>query len=164
MTAPPAGVSVVPPTGGVSVARSRLRVDEYLALYREIGEPLQWDMRLRMPREELAAFLAADTTLTFVLQDHRSTSAEEPHQLIGLCEFDCVGAPDIELTNFGIVPSQYGQRFGPTLLDGALQVAWSREPARIWLHTDTNDHPRALATYERAGFRVYKQALETFPD
>jgi hypothetical protein len=44
---------------------------------------------------------------------------------------------------------------GPWLLGISLQYEWSLEPKRIWLHTDTWDHPAAIPTYERAGFSVY---------
>jgi hypothetical protein len=43
-------------------------------------------------------------------------------------------------------------------------VVWSYAPSRIWLHTDTWDHPKAQFVYQRAGFRTYVQRVETFPD
>ena len=53
---------------------------------------------------------------------------------------------------------------GPYPLDHALRSAWSTRPQRIWLHTDTWDHPKAIATYQRAGFKIYAQRFEVFPD
>ena len=50
------------------------------------------------------------------------------------------------------------------LLLAALGDCWTFKPERIWLKTDTNDHPAAVGTYERAGFRSYLRRLETFPD
>ncbi len=37
----------------------------------------------------------------------------------------------------------------------ALQSVWDSGASRIWLHTDTWDHPAAIRTYERAGLRIY---------
>jgi hypothetical protein len=37
----------------------------------------------------------------------------------------------------------------------ALSETWKSNPSRIWLHTDTWDHPAAVKVYERAGFRIY---------
>ena len=46
----------------------------------------------------------------------------------------------------------------------AVESAWQRNPRRIWVHTCTYDHPRALGVYQRAGFVVYKRVPLTFPD
>jgi ribosomal protein S18 acetylase RimI-like enzyme len=144
------------PTAGAKIDREVLDQTSYLLLYRAIGEPLQWDQRLRMPTSDLQAFLCSPTTHIFVLRIDG--------QAVGLCEFDGVGKPEIELTNFGLIANARGQRLGPYLLDRALRVVWSFAPRRIWLHTDTNDHPRAQFIYRRAGFQIYAQRVETFPD
>lgn len=70
----------------------------------------------------------------------------------------------IELAYFGLIPAFIGQRLGPYLLDVAIRAAWAREPSRVWLHTCTLDHPRALATYDRAGFRVFERKIEIGDD
>lgn len=106
-----------------------------------------------MPRAALVAFLSSPSTTTFVLR--------EAGRAIGLCEFD---AAEIALTHFGLIPAAYGRRIGPWLLDTALRAVWRETTRRIWLHTDTNDHPKAQATYRRAGFEVYKEQLEDFSD
>ena len=154
---PPAGRPALPvPVAHLAVQPERLSVEDYLVLYREIGTPLTWDSRLYMPQAALAAFLSAPSTMTFVLR--------EAGQAIGLCEFDAADAGDVELTHFGLVPAAYGRRIGPWLLDTALRAVWRETTRRIWLHTDTNDHPKAQATYARAGFAMYKEQMEDFPD
>ncbi|MGD9480005.1 GNAT family N-acetyltransferase [Shinella sp. G-2] len=144
------------PPGALALEAERLTVEAYLTLYREIGGPYSWDQRLRLPHETLAAFLAAETTRTFVLR--------EEGRPVGLCEFDRFRGEDVELTHFGLVPAVYGRRLGPFLLDAGLRAAWGPATRRIWLHTDTNDHPKAMATYGRAGFKPYMQRMEEFPD
>jgi len=154
---PPAGRPVVPvPADPLTFQPERLSVEDYLVLYREIGTPLTWDSRLHMPQAALAAFLSAPSTTTFVLR--------EAGRAIGLCEFDAADTEEIELTHFGLVPAAYGRRIGPWLLDTALRTVWRKTVRRIWLHTDTNDHPKAQATYARAGFVIYKEQMEDFPD
>lgn len=154
---PPAG-RPAPPVPAVPLAfqPERLSVEDYLVLYREIGTPLTWDSRLHMPQTALAALLSAPSMTTFVLR--------EAGRAIGLCEFDAADTDEIELTHFGLVPAAYGRRIGPWLLDTALRAVWRETTRRIWLHTDTNDHPKAQATYRRAGFEVYKEQFEDFPD
>jgi ribosomal protein S18 acetylase RimI-like enzyme len=109
-----------------------------------------------MPRDALLALLERPSTWLFVLG-----LAGRP---VGLCEFERVGEAETELTNFGLVPAAQGRKLGPFLLDHALREVWSRGPRRISLHIDTNDHPHAIATYERAGFRIFMARMETFPD
>jgi hypothetical protein len=153
----PSGSAAHPaPSANLEIRAEHLRVDDYLSLYRAIGEPLTWDLRLRMPVEEVAQFLSASSTRTFILR--------EAGQPVGLCEFDAVEAEDIELTHFGLVPEAYGRRLGPFLLANALHAVWCAGTRRIWLHTDTNDHPKAQAVYSRAGFKTYMQRMEDFPD
>ena len=156
MTSPPAGAELLAPMPRAAVAREHLARIDYLALYRAVGAAVQWDQRLRLPDGELDALLADPATHVYVLRCDGAAS--------GLAEFECVGSDEVEMVNFGLVPAMQGKRLGPFLLDCALRAVWRSRPKRIWLHTDTNDHPKAVATYERAGFSVYKKQIETFPD
>lgn len=156
MTAPPAGAPLPPPRSDAQVAREALSPDTYSTLYRAIGGPVQWDERLLMSRQALEAFLADPGIELFVLR--------LAGDAVGLCELDRRAGPDVEIKHFGLVPAAQGQRLGPFLLDSVLHAAWAAGARRIWLHTDTNDHPKARQTYERAGFRVYQERWESFPD
>ena len=140
-----------PPTprfGPERIAGEHLALGEYLALYRNVGEPLRWDQRLRMPEAELAALLEGGSLNIYVLR------SGDGHAL-GFCEFDRHAFPQVELKNFGLMPEAQGRGLGSWLLSVALREEWIASPARIWLHTDTWDHPAAIRVYERAGFRVY---------
>jgi ribosomal protein S18 acetylase RimI-like enzyme len=137
-----------PHAGGERIALESLSSSIYLALYQRVGEPLRWDQRLLMPREELAALLGGESLHIYVLRD-------EGGQALGFCEFDRGALPEIELKNFGLIPEAQGRGLGPWLLSVALQGERRSNPTRIWLHTDTWDHPAAVRVYERAGFHVY---------
>jgi GNAT superfamily N-acetyltransferase len=126
----------------------RLTRPTYLALYTQVGEPLGWDQRSSMPEAELDALLSGTALRIYVLRDHRG----EP---LGFCEFDRTHFPQVELKNFGLIPDAQGRGLGPWLLATALQGEWRSNPDRIWLHTDTWDHPAAVSIYQRAGFRVF---------
>jgi GNAT superfamily N-acetyltransferase len=129
------------------ISAEKLPVNEYLDLYRRVGEPLRWDQRLNMPRSELIRLLQSQCSQIYILRDRRG-------QALGLCEFErCL--PGIELKNFGLVPSAQGKGLGSWLLRTALHHEWRLQPERIWLHTDNWDHPAAVHLYESAGFRVY---------
>ena len=145
---PPAGLALKPPVAGLSISTWRLQIDDYLALFREVGGPIGWDGRTQMARADLEAFLARPTTQVFVL------SIDGVHS--GFCEFSREDAPESEIVYFGLIPSAQGQKIGPYLLDHALRVHWKQHsPHRVWLHTDEWDGPRAVDTYKRAGFRVF---------
>ena len=139
--------------GDERVGLETLSLQEYLEIYRRVGEPLRWDQRLNMPPEELAALLQEERTRIYVLRD----AAGSAH---GLCEFDRGQFPAIELKNFGLVPQAQGRRLGTWLLRTELHAEWRTGPSRIWLHTDEWDHPAALGVYERAGFRIYMTRSE----
>jgi GNAT superfamily N-acetyltransferase len=101
-----------------------------------------------MATDELDALLAGGALRIYVLRDLHGSG-------LGFCEFDRSLFPQIELKNFGLVPEAQGRGLGPWLLATALQGEWRSNPDRIWLHTDTWDHPAAVRVYERAGFRVF---------
>jgi GNAT superfamily N-acetyltransferase len=134
--------------GSERVTLERLQRQSYLSLYRRVGEPLGWDQRLRMPEEELEALLAGGFLRIYVLRSVQTDA-------LGFCEFDRTEFPQIELKNFGLVPEAQGRGLGPWLLATALHGEWRSNPDRIWLHTDTWDHPAAIKIYQRAGFRVF---------
>jgi GNAT superfamily N-acetyltransferase len=152
MRAKLAGPALPPPIAHAAVASERPDAATFLSLYRAVGEPLRWDQRLRMPAMELDDFLKSPSTGLYILRLEG--------RAVGLCEFDCIDTPDVELTHFGLVPEVYGRKLGPFLLDSALRAVWGRGSNRIWLHTDEWDHPKAQDTYRRAGFNVFAQKLE----
>lgn len=156
MISPLFALPVTAPGAGVSVASERLSREAYLDIYRAVGQAVQWDQRLHMDAATLDELLAEPSNPVYVLRAEGSPA--------GLCEFAGFGGPDVELVHFGLVPEAQGRGLGRYLLDGALRACWALSPKRVWLHTDTNDHPRAVATYERAGFRPYLRRWESFPD
>lgn len=139
--------------GSERIALERMTRSAYLALYRQVGTPLRWDQRLKMPAAELDALLAGESLHLYVLRDLSG-------EALGFCEFDRGTFPQIELKNFGLVPQAQGRGLGPWLLATALQGEWRSNPDRIWLHTDEWDHPAARSVYERAGFRVFDERDE----
>lgn len=72
----------------------------------------------------------------------------------------------VEIRTFGLLPEYVGQGLGGHALTLALQQAWATEPLeaetvrRVWLHTNSNDHPSALLNYQSRGLRVYRIEVE----
>ena len=150
MLRPPEGspLAAPVPVPGVTVIAERLSFKDYMPLWQSVGEPLDWDGRLLMPREAVETLLANPHTDIQVLRVGSTTA--------GFCEFNRPDPPDSEIKYFGLKPEFQGKRLGRHLLDAALRAHWAvANPRRIWLHTDTWDDARALPLYERAGFRVF---------
>ena len=64
-------------------------------------------------------------------------------------------AGGIEIVYFGLLPEFTGRGLGAHMLTIAVDTAWSRDPERVWLHTNTMDHPAALTNYLRRGFTAF---------
>ncbi len=71
----------------------------------------------------------------------------------------------VEIVYFGLLPQFVGRGVGGALLTAAINRAWEMGAARVWVHTCTLDHPRALENYKARGFRVFKTEtdLKTVP-
>jgi GNAT superfamily N-acetyltransferase len=146
-----------PPRADLTIVRAvHPTVSFYRYLYDTVGEPWIWTDRRRIDDAALAAIVHDPKVEVHVLY-----AAGTP---AGYTELDLRKWPDIELGYFGLVPEFIGQKLGPYLLDWSVDEAWSRGPARFWVHTCTLDHPGALAMYERAGFRRFHTEVEVIAD
>jgi GNAT superfamily N-acetyltransferase len=115
----------------------------YRELYDRVGRPWLWYERRLLPDAALEALLRR--------RDHELHVARHDGELVGYFE---LGGD--ELVFFGLTLDYIGQRIGPWLLDRAVERAFARGVSRLALNTNTLDHPRALDTYRRAGFRAVR--------
>ena len=151
----------VPPVPAPHVKLALMRVEGctvsfYRYLYETVGTPWLWFERRLMADNALAAELAKPTTEIFVLY-----VAGVP---AGFFELDTAPPRETELRYFGLAPEFIGRGLGRFLLQAAIDRAWSRLLDRLWVHTCTFDHPRALGVYQRAGFVVYQRRPVSFED
>ena len=131
-------------------------VSFYRYLYETVGTPWLWYERRLVDDEVLLAEIAKPTTEIFVLYMGGVPA--------GYFELDTAAERDTELRYFGLVPQFIGRRLGPFLLQAAIDQAWLRPIERLWVHTRTFDHPKALGLYQRAGFVVYDRRPVRFAD
>ena len=145
------------PLGKLALIRAdACTVSFYRYLYETVGTPWIWFERRSISDAALAAELAKPTTEVFVLYVDGSPA--------GYFELNAADRRETELCYFGLVPQFIGRRLGPFLLNAAIEQAWSRPIGRLWVHTCTFDHPRALPLYQRAGFVVYARRQVSFDD
>lgn len=131
--------------------------DKYRALFARVGGPWLWFSRLVMDDARLAATVHAPGVEVYAVVDRAGVE-------VGMLELDFGEAATCELSYFGLVPELAGRGHGRWLMAEALQRAWRRDVARVWVHTCTLDHPRALGFYRASGFVAYKRTVESFAD
>ncbi|MBV8586533.1 MAG: GNAT family N-acetyltransferase [Verrucomicrobia bacterium] len=147
MFQPPAALPPeAPPDSRVEQVYEPL-VSFYRYLYDTVGGPWLWIDRRRMSDEALDAIIR-DPGVEIYLLSVRGQPA-------GFCELDCRNPTEVELAYFGLIPEFIGRGLGPYLLRYAIDRAWRTQPGRVWVHTCSLDHPKALETYRRAGFAIY---------
>lgn len=155
-TVPPAGAPEPLPSG-LAVRRVEAPApDWYRRLFRRIGEPWLWTSVLVMSETDLAARLADPATEILVLDKEGVT--------IGLAELGRQDPGAVEIVLFGVVPEATGTGAAHLLMEAALRRAFVPGVGRVWLHTCTFDHPRAVPFYRRAGFVPFKLAIEVMDD
>lgn len=128
----------------------------YRFLYNQVGEPWLWWERRAMSDDELAAIIGDERVEIYVLYVDGVPA--------GFAELDRRGEPDIELAYMGLMPAFVGRKLGPYLLHAAIDTAWSHNPRRLTVNTCELDHPKALALYQRFGFRPYDQKKVEWTD
>lgn len=64
---------------------------------------------------------------------------------------------EVKIEGFGLLEKFRGKGLGVPFLSSAVACAFDWGAERIWLHTATDDHPNALPTYKKIGFRVFHE-------
>jgi len=147
------------------MAPSNLRLDRwrepaperYRALFRRVGAPWLWFSRLVMDETALLRIIHDPAVEIYAVTDARGIE-------LGLLELDFREPGQAEISFFGLVPELTGQGEGRWLMGHALALCWRKGIARVWVHTCTLDHPKALNFYRAQGFAPYARAVETFAD
>ncbi len=107
-----------------------------------------------MPDRDLEAMLRAPAVLVHVLAVDGRTG--------GFYELDRSAWPVMNLNYFGLLPHAVGHRLGGGFLRHAIDTAFGFGAVALTVNTCTADHPRALPTYLRAGFRAVRAADEVW--
>lgn len=141
-----------PPALAVAIAREASpSVALYRDLYDRVGRPWLWYERRLLTDSALAELLGDP--------DHELHVARHDGDLVGYFELKAD-----ELVFFGLTLAYVGRRIGPWLLDRAIERAFARGTAKLILNTNTLDHPGALRTYRKAGFRIVRSENKELQD
>jgi len=126
--------------------------------YMAVGADWSWHERLSWDRDRWMTWLDRPDVETWV--GYLSRTA------VGYFELEAQPGGQVQLAYFGLLPSFIGRGLGTELLAAAVERAWQFATSRVWVHTCTLDHPRALANYQARGFRIYdtEEKMEHLPD
>lgn len=144
-----------PPTLRIERA-SGITVAFYRYLYNEVGGPWLWYERRLMDDFALAALLHSPATEVHVAYANGVPA--------GFFELDRRNPTDIDLAYFGLLPDFIGKGLGHWFLRRAVDAAWAYRPRLVTVNTNSFDHPRALANYQRTGFVVVRRVEHSFDD
>lgn len=146
--------STSPPSANVlQPSRPRLALLEatnipiqfYRYMFEQVGKQQHWYSRRVMSDKKLEVIIHAPTTHIHVLYADGAPA--------GFFELDSSKMPDqVELAFFGLTPDFQGMGIGKWFLNAALSNAWSLQPEKLILQTNTLDHPAALQIYQKQGF------------
>lgn len=145
------------PSLPVEIVRPELVSPEFNRfLYASVGGDLYWTARLSWSWGRWREWLDRPGVETWVAW-LRGTP-------VGYGLLDAQAHGQVEIADFGLLPSFTGRRIGGWLLSEVLRRAWSlaerwpeRVPTRrVWLHTCSLDSPAALPNYEARGLRRFK--------
>ena len=120
--------------------------------YKTVGKQWQWYDRLQWTDEQWRDHVETGGLRTFVVACEGVDAGY----------FDLGRTPDasVEIVNLGLLPEFIGCRLGGLLVTMALRQAWAWDAQRVWLHTCTRDHPRALDNYCKSGLKIFKTEEE----
>ncbi len=154
MERPPSGPLPPLPPDTSLVRLSRPSLPFYRYLYDTVGAAHLWWLRRALPEAALAGILDDPAVSVHVLyRDGEPT---------GFFELDGRAPPDVNLSYFGLLPHSVGRGLGPAFLRAAVDEAFSLSRRGITVNTCTADHPRALPTYLRTGFKAVRSVREVW--
>ena len=142
-------------------------VDNHSPLLREVlhrvGAPHHWSSAV------LSVEQSATAMSDPLLRSWLVTVDGEP---AGLTVMRAQPGGEVEIVSFGLVPDRVDYGYGGAALTAAVRLAWTLDPAddvpihRVWLRTNSLDHPNALGNYQRRGFRICRteHRQKTIPD
>jgi GNAT superfamily N-acetyltransferase len=122
----------------------------YRYLYNNVGQDWLWWFRRAMDDATLDAIIKDPAVEIYVpyVSGVPAGYVELNRRIPGRCEIGYLG----------LLPEFIGHGIGGWLLDWAIEAAWNGAGVeKVTVNTCTLDHPRALMTYQKAGFHPVGQ-------
>ena len=118
--------------------------------YRQVGKDHFWRDRLLWSDKEWEKYIGNKSLETGVMK--------LDGQLIGFYEQQFHAFKnEVELIQMGILKEHQGKKYGSFLLEHIINEAFNKNAERIWVHTCSLDHKRALNNYLSKGLKIFKE-------
>lgn len=128
----------------------------YRYLYNTVGERWLWYERRSLSDTELLEIVHDPKVEIFVLYLEGVPA--------GYVELTSHDTEEIEISYFGLIPDFIGRGLGPWFLDWVVGKAWTAKPTKLLVNTCNLDHPKAIAVYQKAGFKPVEQRRQLIDD
>ncbi|HVJ44151.1 MAG TPA: GNAT family acetyltransferase [Dongiaceae bacterium] len=158
MTTRPTRPTIPMPLGSYALLKlENPPVGYYRYLYNTVGEPWFWWERRQMDDATLAP-LIQDADIDIYVIHAGGVPA-------GYAEFNRKNLPVLGINYFGLAPDFIGRGLGKYFMNWTVDQAWSYPGTeKVTVDTCSLDHPRALSTYQQAGFTPVRQVSKRIID
>ena len=116
--------------------------------YKQIGRNHQGNDRLVWDDQKWINYVSDPKIFTFVLKDNEDIAGF----------FELIYHKDkseMEIAYFGLLRDYMAKKLGGYMLTEAIQISFSYNVKRVWVHTCSLDHKNALKNYLARGMKVY---------
>ena len=144
------------PTGATVLRAGYPSVAFYRYLYTEVGKRWLWYERRKLSDSDLGDLLSRPHIHIHVLYFNGVPA--------GYVEYDRSEPKGTEISYFGLISEFIGKGLGRFFVRYAVFNGWQADTERVWLHTCSLDHPRALGVYQSAGLVQYRRDRITIRD
>jgi ribosomal protein S18 acetylase RimI-like enzyme len=123
-----------------------------------VGLPWSWYSRLLWTPQDYRLHFRKKEVSTYLAFSGKS--------LAGYFELEKSDSSGMEIKYVGLLPRYTGKGLGGYLISHAVESAFITGIERVWLHTCNNDHPQAIRSYKKRGFKTYKviEEVEKVPE
>lgn len=141
----------LPPKEGVSIKNWSPSTEEYLNIYRDVGNQWGWTGRTTISQKELNIILKSNKIKLYLIY--------YKNEIAGFSELD-IKDDEVELKYFGLLEHYVGKGIGGYALKWSINKAWEFTNNTVTVHTCEFDHPSALSIYQKVGFNLIKEQID----
>ena len=117
--------------------------------YKNVGRKHQWVDRLIWTDNQWIDYVSSKNVNTYIFK--------KKDDLAGFFELiSHKEKKEIEIAYFGLLEEFQNKNLGSFLLSEAIKKSFSNNVNRVWLHTCSLDHEKALNNYIARGMKIFK--------
>ena len=117
--------------------------------YKNIGKKHKWIDRLVWTENQWIDYVSSEKVKTYVLK-YKGDLAGFFELIFHSEEYE------VEIAYFGILEEFQNKKLGSYLLSEAIKKSFKRNINRVWVHTCSLDHKKALNNYIARGMKIFK--------